>query len=687
MDFKKPPRPENLQKPPEPERQPELPPNRPGPSSEVERIDRLRRAMYSRSLSKNLKERERREMEPTRPIVGEDFKVGELGVPQVSVAPGGILFMRNILWWVLGASILFFTGTMMFFGYYFFFGQGSIGAAPGNIDIAIAGPAQVAGGQASALQIVVTNRNNVALNLADLVVHFPKGTRSPTDFVTDEPVLRQSLGTIEPGGQRQGTVKAVFSGKEGEKATVKVELEYRLEGSGTIYAAVSDYTLQFSSAPIVVSVEGNSETISDQPVQFTVTVQSNTSAPVRDVVLKAAYPFGFKFSSSNPAPKSDGFWELGDLAPGGKRTIVIQGKLSGEASDERVFNFVAGTRKTADAQRVDTPFHDTPFHMSISQPFLGLVIAVNKATGQNIIVGPGDNVNISLNWQNNLSTAVTDAVVVARLSGIQIDGSGVRTTDGFYRSTDSTLIWDKTTTGGELASLAPGAHGTVGFSFQMPTSDVINTLQNPYLEITVNASGKRVSESGVPENLQSTSRQKIALASDLQFVAQGLYYQSPFGSTGPIPPKAGTETTYAMVFTVNNTTNKINSAIVTAKLPPYVRYAGHFSPNTEDVKFNQSDNTMTWNLNTIEPGAGLNGAPPRQMAIEIGFTPSTSQIGQEPQLLQDIILTGIDDSTKGKITRRVPPVTTNLALTSKSSSDIVVGTDKGFNSANAAVVK
>ena len=50
----------------------------------------------------------------------------------------------------------------------------------------------------------------------------------------------------------------------------------------------------------------------------------------------------------------------------------------------------------------------------------------------------------------------------------------------------------------------------------------------------------------MPENVQSTSRQKIALATDLQFVAQGLYYQSPFGSVGPIPPKAGVETTYAI---------------------------------------------------------------------------------------------------------------------------------------------
>ncbi|MDP3645746.1 MAG: hypothetical protein Q8R25_01530 [bacterium] len=654
---------------------------------ENERIDRLRRAMYSRSLSGKIKDRERRGMEPTQQIVGEDFKHFEPGVEGTVVAPHGIALTRTLLWWLLGGSIVFFVGTLLFFGYYFFFGPASISASPGNINIAIAGPPQVAGGQASELQIIVTNRNNVPLQSADLVVNFPKGTRSPTDFVTDEPVLRQSLGTIEPGGQRQGTIKAVFSGKEGDVATLKVEVEYRLQGSGSIYVASSDYTLSFSSSPLTVSVDGNTQTISDQPVQLTVAVQSNASAPIKDALLKADYPFGFKFTSASPAPKMGGFWELGDLAPGAKRTIIINGTLSGEAADERIFNFTAGTRKSTAVSQIDTPFSDTPFHMTISQPFLGLTISVNKAISQNVIVAPGDNVTVGINWQNNLSTAVTDAVIVAKLSGLPIDGASVHTTDGFYRSSDGTLIWDKTTTNGELTNLTPGARGVVGFTFQMPANVDTSQLRSPYLDITVNAAGNRVSESGVPQNLQSTSRQKIALASDLQFVAQGLYYQSPFGSVGPMPPKAGTETTYAIVFTVNNTTNKVTGATVTAVLPPSVRYTGHSSPQLEDVTFNQSNNMMTWNLNTIDPGVGLNEVPPRQMAVEIGFTPSTSQIGQEPSLIQKITLSGTDDATKATITRRVSDVTTNLAQASRSSADIVVGTDKGFNPSNAAVVK
>src|SRR4051812_28504172 len=165
MDFKKPPHldnqnPENSG---DSEHRPQLPPNNNvnNPNHEDERIDRLRRAMYSRSLSKNIHERDRRELEPSQQLVGEDFKHVEEGVSKTSVAPKGILMARNVLQWLLIGSVLFFIGTMVFFGYYFFFGPGSTVAHPENIDIAISGPPQVAGGQASALQIVVTNRNNV----------------------------------------------------------------------------------------------------------------------------------------------------------------------------------------------------------------------------------------------------------------------------------------------------------------------------------------------------------------------------------------------------------------------------------------------------------------------------------------------------------------------------------------------
>ncbi len=631
--------------------------------------------MYSRSLSEKLKDRPRRELGEERPIVGDDFVRIEEGVAHSTVAPRAIGLVRTVLWWLLLGAIVFCVAAVGFFAYYFTFGAGGSAVSPGNIDISVSGPPQVEGGVPTELQIVVSNRNNVALQLADLVITYPEGTRSPTDFTTDLPNQRISLGSIEAGGTRQGTVSAVFAGDEGTHASVNVELEYRISGSSAVFASASEYNLVFSTSPLSVAVDGNTDTISGQPVELTVVVASNAHAPVADVLLSAQYPFGFKFASATPAPAASGLWELGTISPGQRRTITVRGTLSGEQGDSRVFHFTAGTRAAPESKSIDTPLSEQVFTMAISKPFLGLGILVNGVSNKAAVVAPGENVNISVTWQNNLPTSITNAVIVARLSGVQIDGASVHSTDGFYRSSDGVVLWDKTTTGGAFSELAPGVRGTVGFSFKMPSSETLKGLQNPRLDISINAAGNRVSEAGVPQNLQATASQKISLASDLQLDARGLYYSNPFGSTGPMPPKAGSETTYAIVFTVTNTTNAIQGASVTAVLPAYVRWIGIYSPPSENITFNQNNSTVTWHLGDIEAGAGLGGTQPRQAAIAIGITPSTSQIGQEPILLQDIVLSGTDAATGKKETRSAPNVTTNI-----------LG-DQGFSAANATVVK
>lgn len=655
---------------------------------EQEKIERLRRAMYSRTLSDKLKERPRRALDGVDPLVGEEWVEEGEEIAGSHVAPRVMGYTRKALWWFLGLSVVFFIAALSFFIFYFTFGAGSSAAAPSNINISVSGPPQIAGGEPTKLQIVVTNRNKVSLELADLVITYPEGTRSPVDFQTDFPSQRITLGTIEPGGVRQGTVTAVFSGESGKASNVKIELEYHVQGSNAVFVASSDYDLVLSTSPLTLSVEGNTQTTSGQPVQFTISIASNASAPLKDVLVQVAFPFGYKFTSSAPTAVESGVWSIGDLSPGERKSILVTGILSGESGDDRVFKIQAGTRPSPDARAISNVIATNSYAVGISQAFLGLTVTANKQSGTSAVAAPGENVLVSVAYQNNLSTEITDAIIVARLSGISIDGGSVHTIDGFYRSTDETVLWDKSTTGGAFASLAPGAKGSVSFSFQMPSSEDLQSIVNPKLSISINAAGKRVSESGVPQSLQSAVRQEVKLATDLQINAQALYYANPFGSSGPMPPKAGVETTYALVLTVTNTTNKLTNAKVTAVLPPYVRWIGSYAPSSEVLSFNQTDGTFTWDIGEIDSKVGIGGNQPRQIAINVALSPSTSQIGQQPALVRDVTLSAIDVATGNLISRKTTPdVTTNLAQVSKSSSDSIVGTDPGFSPANASVVK
>src|SRR5580704_7371589 len=94
---------------------------------ENEKIDRLRQAMYSRTLSEQLKARDRRNLEPSRKIVGDDFvHVDSEPLAASTVAPRGMGFARSALWWILGAAFIFFVCAIGFFAYYFIYGGGAL---------------------------------------------------------------------------------------------------------------------------------------------------------------------------------------------------------------------------------------------------------------------------------------------------------------------------------------------------------------------------------------------------------------------------------------------------------------------------------------------------------------------------------------------------------------------------------
>ncbi|MDO8481839.1 MAG: hypothetical protein Q7S75_02015 [bacterium] len=644
---------------------------------EKEKIERLRRAMYSRSLSEKIKDRPRRILVGDKTAPPEDWQKQEQE-PQhdTVITPMSTKPTKGVLRWFLFAAIAFLVGIAGFFAYYFTIGGGALSIASGNIGISVSGPPNVPGGETTELQITVSNKNSSAIQLADLIVTYPPGTRSSTQVASDVLGKRISIGTLESGGVRNIPIQAVFSGSEGQHATIKVELEYRLAGSSAIFVTPSaDYELTFSSSPISVAIDGNKETVSGQPIRLTLTISSNAQEPIRDVLLSVGYPFGFVFSSADLKQSRPGLWELGDIIPGKSIRIAINGTLIGESGDERIFRTTLGTRTTKNSQNIDTVLSENSYSVSVSKPFLNLAVSVNKESGSGVIVAPGDTVDVSIAWQNNLLTSIADAVIVASLSGIQIDGQTVHSNDGFYRSADSAVLWDKTTTGGTLSSLSPSAKGTVGFSFIMPTGDALGTLRNPILTITVHAAVKRLSESGVPENLQATASQIVKVASNLEITAEGHYYENPFGSVGPMPPKGGAETTYAIVLIVTNTTNKINGAKLTAHLPPYTRSLGMYIPSSEKISFNNTDGTLTWDVGDIESGVGVRGNAPRLVAVALGVTPSTSQIGEIPPILQNISLSGIDSATGASVTRTAPDVTTNI-----------LG-DAGFSSTNATVVR
>ena len=255
---------------------------------------------------------------------------------------------------ILLGAFIFFVIALGFTFSKFFLGNNIVSG--NNIDILVSGPVSIAGGEELPLDIQIINNNNVNLNSVALKVEYPVGTKSSIDQSQDYPRYSELLGDINIGKNQRRLVKSVLFGEENSQQVVKITVEYRTTGSNAIFSKEKDFNVLISSSPVNVSVSGPTEINSNQLTDFSIDVSSNSTSIVKNLILKAEYPFGFNLSSSNPKSISsdDSVFAIGDLAPGAKRTIRISGSITGQDGEQRVIKFTVGIPSSNDNTIVTT---------------------------------------------------------------------------------------------------------------------------------------------------------------------------------------------------------------------------------------------------------------------------------------------------------------------------------------------
>jgi hypothetical protein len=280
-----------------------------------------------------------------------------------------------------------------------------------------------------------------------------------------------------------------------------------------------------------------------------------------------------------------------------------------------------------------------------------------------------------LAWVNNLDAQVSNVKISAKINGKLIDRSSINVDRGFYRSQDDTIVWDRSTLD-EFSSVSPGSSGRVSFTFStaVPAIESLATIKNPELAIDVSVSGRRTDSGNVPEGVLSTVSRKMRLITDLDLKPRIVYSTGPFQNKGPMPPKVDRETTYTVILSVTNTVNDVRDAHVTAILPSYVKWLGVVNPSTETVTVSASGGELSWDIGSVASGQGFASAP-RQVAFQISFVPSLSQVDRIPVLLKDIVIEGTDRFT-GTPIRIV-----------KSDQTTRIGTDPAYKIQDEVVTK
>lgn len=556
------------------------------------------------------------------------------------------------------ASVAFFTIATSIAAYVFFNGGNLI--SPQNIDLQIVAPSLVDGGKASTFEIIARNRNQSELVLVDMIIDYPDGTRSVKDATVPLTHERQSIGTIKVGEQIKRTASGIFYGQEGSKQSLKVTLEYSVTGSNAVFQKQAQADFTVGSSPVSLSVDVPSEAIAGDNFPIKVTVRSNAATPINNVVVQGQYPFGFSITSADPkADAGNTFWRLGTLTPGEVETITLRGSIQGQDGDDRVFRFAVGSNSDQTDTTIKVPFLTVPQSLTVHKPFVSGTITLEGQTGKTVSIAPGKTLQGTVHWENNLSDALSDVELTLTLSGPALDKNSVSGFNGFYQSSNSSIIWTKVQDP-SLANVAPGSDGDFQFTFSSLPAGAGNVLiTNPTINLNLEVRGTRQGNNGsVPETISSAASLSAQLSSAASLSAQTLHYTGAFTNIGPMPPRAETATTYTVVWTVKNASNALANTVVSAILPPYVQFVS--AVPGEGVTYDAASRTVKWPVGELKAGVGYTLSS-RQAAFQVTLVPSTSQVGQIPQLTGIATLTGQDRFAQVQVTTQAQAATTKVS--------------------------
>lgn len=617
-------------------------------SVEDDRIEQLKRKLYSRGSFTPRTERFKitTEQQTVQDNWGSDTKLRLDGTEGAGTHP----FLKKLF---LGA-ILFFLAAVGIALYMFFGGRNQVSSA--NVDIMLVGPATVASGEQIDLGVSLVNKNSTRLENVVLTVEYPEGAR--LNESDTEPLQRteEQLGAIERASVRDSALKFFLFGDKDVVKTVRFKIEYTVVGSNARFTKEKTYDFVIGSSPLLVSVAAPREINSGQTFEIQVTVNSNSSALLRGVLVKAEYPYGFTYVDSSIKPESDNqTWNIGDLKNGEKKVFTVKGKIVAQDNEERTFRFMTGTMLASG--QIETVLGTAMPTLLVRKPFFDTRFTLAGDQSETVTASSQGAVQGSLVLTNTLPDSLSNVSIEVKMDGSALNKSGVRVLDGgFYQSNQNIIVWDRNSQS-KFQLVRPGESVNVGFSLE--DFIISGTTQNPEVTFDVTVKGVRSLVGGGVDNVTSVFTKTLRFLTNLSLSTRTLR-SGPISNIGPVPPQREVASTYTIEWTLSNTNNDAGNTQVSTTLPVYVDWTGVVSPTTENISYNPETRTVIWNAGTVPARTGYSLSPKR-VFFQVKLIPSISQVGIAPALTNTVTVRANDVFADKPFVVEVGAVNTNTA--------------------------
>ena len=569
----------------------------------------------------------------------------DVHAPSASKRRFSFTFRNVMLFGALGVFLL----AILFSSLYLLFGNNPISNK--NINIVISAPLTIGGGEVMDIQVSITNENKVPIESAVLIINYPAGSKSTDIPAKDLYEERITLNRIAAGENINIPLKAVMYGEENQERQMKATIEYRLvESNGTFYKESEPLTFKISSSPVVIRVESIKKVSAGQDLEVKLTIQSNASTPLKDVLVTANYPTNFDFSSAQPNPIfRESAWLIKELLPETSTTIVIKGGIIGKQTEEFQIQFSAGTPQQDNQFMIGSVLANATADFIIEQPFIDVGIGVNNLMTEIVTLPTGQDTQVEVSVQNTLDQSLYDMAVEVAVKGNILVRENVQVNKGYYDSVKDVIRFDPS---GDksLAAIAPGA--TKKFVFTLKPGDQKST---PSYTLTANAYARRVNETSATEQLVGTAKTEVKFTSSVA-ISRIVGRNVPgFTDIGPIPPAPDTKTSYTVTLTAGAGGNDVTGGVLVTSLPQYVSWE-NLSSGDGSLAFNPVSKELTWTVGEIKAGVKKN------TTFQIALLPSQNQIGTTPAVMGAQRFRATDRFTSEVIRAEAPPASSELGL-------------------------
>lgn len=562
---------------------------------------------------------------------------------------------------IIGTTVTVLIGALAVFGYLVFL-------ASTEVVFSVAGPAEAVAGEPTGVTVRIANNGRVALAAGTVSLVFPPGTITPEQNDVSLAVLRQTIDIpdIPPGGEYQKELRVRLLGAVGESKIISGAYHYRPENIQSELARSSDFSTTIVRVPVALSAEIPERVNSGQEVTLIASIDSELSQPLAGMSLGIEFPAGFELARTDPplGSSADPIWPLSRLERGTTRTIRVTGILKGDPEEAKAFRLRLGYYERE--RNTWLPLTEHTANPVIASPFLFARTTLAERRGGSIT--PGETLIGAVRYRNNLADRIQNLEVRVSFPEQFVDLKSIRAERGFYDVTKNAITWNSASEP-RLAQVLPGEEGTLAFSITLKAALPIAGFQDRNFVFPV---ATTIDSASPPPQFQGVSlgfrdAVEFRLSSPIGLSARAGYYDAPFPSGGPLPPRVRQATTYSIILKLSSGANALADVEVRGQLPGGVAWQDKTASDLGAISFNPATQEFIWRIRELPAATGILRSP-LSAAFQIALTPAENQLDTSPLLAKNLSASGRDTFADTVQSDSIKDIDTQLRQDSRSNA-------------------